>query len=51
MIQYIRTVNLLIEEKLLQEEYFLKAIVMTSISVLRLGIEHEDTVEISIFAM
>jgi hypothetical protein len=39
LMQFIRTVDLLIKKQLTDEIYFLKAIVMTSIYVLRLGIE------------
>lgn len=49
--QFIITVELLIKNNLVEDEYFKAAIVNMTIYVLKLGIESEETVEISIFSM
>lgn len=45
------TVEILIKENLVEDDYFKTAIIMMTIYVLKLGIEYVDTVEISIFSM
>jgi hypothetical protein len=49
--QFIITVELLIKNNLVDDEYFKAALVNMTIFVLKLGIESEETVEISIFSM
>jgi hypothetical protein len=51
LIQFIMAVELLIKNNLVEDEYFKAAMVNMTIYVLKLGIESEDTVEISIFSM
>ncbi len=45
------TVELLIKENLVEDQYFKTSLIMMAIYVLKLGIEKEDTVEIAIFSM
>ncbi len=49
--QFIITVELLIKNNIVDDEYFKAAIVNMTIFVLKLGIESHETVEISIFSM
>jgi hypothetical protein len=49
--QFILTVELLIKNNLAEDEYFKASIVNTTIYVLRLAIENDETVEIAIFSM
>jgi hypothetical protein len=51
LMQFIITVELLIKNNLVEDEYFKAAMVNMTIYVLKLGIESEETVEISIFSM
>jgi hypothetical protein len=51
VLSFIRTVDVLLKHKIVEEECFKKAIVMTSVYVLRIGIESKDTVELSIFSL
>ena len=44
-------IELLIKNNIVEDEYFKAAIVNMCIYVLRIGIESEETVEISIFSM
>jgi hypothetical protein len=45
------SVELLIRENLVEDQYFKTSLIMMTIYVLKLGIEFNDTVEISIFSM
>jgi hypothetical protein len=49
--QFISTVELLIKHNIVEDEYFRASMVNMTIYVLKLGIESEETVEISIFSM
>jgi hypothetical protein len=49
--QFIIAVELLIKNNIVEDEYFKAALVAITIYVLKIGIESEDTVEISIFSM
>ena len=49
--QFIITVELLIKNSIVEDDYFKAALVAITIYVLKIGIESEDTVEISIFSM
>lgn len=49
--QFIITVELLIKNNIVEDEYFKAALVNMTIFVLKLGIESEETVEVAIFSM
>jgi len=49
--QFIISVELLIKNNIVEDEYFKASLVNMTIYVLKLGIESEETVEISIFSM
>ena len=49
--QFIIAVELLIKNNIVEDEYFKASLVNMTIYVLKLGIESDETVEISIFSM
>ena len=51
LMQFIVAVELLIKNNIVEDEYFKASLVNMTIYVLKLGIESEETVEISIFSM
>jgi hypothetical protein len=51
LMQFISAVELLIKHRIVEDEYFRASMVNMTIYVLKLGIESEETVEISIFSM
>jgi hypothetical protein len=51
LMQFIIAVELLIKNNIVEDEYFKASLVNMTIYVLKLGIESDETVEISIFSM
>ena len=51
LMQFIIAVELLIKNNIVDDEYFKASMVNMTIYVLKLGIESDETVEISIFSM
>lgn len=49
--QFIIAIELLIKNNIVEDEYFKAALVNMTIYVLKIGIESEETVEVSIFSM
>lgn len=51
LVEFIIAVEVLIKNNIVEDEYFKSALIAMTIYVLKIGIESEDTVEISIFSM
>lgn len=51
LMRFILTVENLIKSGIFEDKYFRAALVTMAIFILRIGIESEDTVEISVFSM